>query len=228
MKLLILFLFLLINLYAVEPFALQYSGIKVTHTFLNGSKKDIEIQRKISAECLDIPMYPEVFENRNIKNNIPENCKKEFIVTKGVVQPFIIDEKIKTIGEIEVLDFIYNKSSKEPFKYALVDSRKAIWFDKETIPSALNVPYEDLKYDIDFEDDFKKAYENLGVKVISKNKFDFSNAKTVVFFCNGAWCPLSSKSIKYLVNLGYPKDKILWYRGGLASWKGLSFTTIRK
>lgn len=226
---LVTFIFILsLNLFATKPFALQYLDIKVNHTFLNGETKEIIIQREIDNECTKIAMYPENFTDENIKNNIPSKCKKEFIVTKGVVEPFIIDEKVKTIGEIEVLDFIYNKSSKEPSNYALIDTRKAIWFDSETIPSAINVPYEDLQYDEDFIDDFQRAYKNLGVKVVNQNKFDFSNAKTVVFFCNGAWCPISTKSIKYLIELGYPKEKILWYRGGLSSWKSLSFTTIKK
>jgi rhodanese-related sulfurtransferase len=216
-------------LYAnINPIALQYSGVKVTHTFLDGSKKEYTIQREVHKDCLKMPVNPENFDEQNIRNNISNRCKREFIITTGVIQPMIFDEKIKTIGEIEVLDFIYNKAQKEPNKYALIDSRKAIWFKKQTIPSALSVPFEDLAYDEDFIEDFNKAYENLGVKVIGKNQFDFTNAKTVVFFCNGVWCPISSKSMNYLIKLGYPKEKMLWYRGGMTSWNFVSLTTTKK
>lgn len=227
-KIFLLLAFYISTLFSVNPISLQYLDIKVTHTYLDGSKKDFVITREISKECIDIPMYPESFQSENIRLNIPKNCKKEFITTKGVIQPFIIDEKIKTVGEIEVLDFILNKSSKYPSKYVLIDSRKAIWFKDNTIPSALNSPYEDLIYDEDFKEDFYKAYENLGVKVLSKDSFDFSNAKTVIFFCNASWCPISTKSIKHLIKIGYPKEKIMWYRGGLASWQNNSLSTTKK
>lgn len=167
-KIFLLLAFYISTLFSVNPISLQYLDIKVTHTYLDGSKKNFVITREISKECIDIPMYPESFQSENIRLNIPKNCKKEFITTKGVIQPFIIDEKIKTVGEIEVLDFILNKSSKYPSKYVLIDSRKAIWFKDNTIPSALNSPYEDLIYDEDFKEDFHKAYENLGVKVLKR------------------------------------------------------------
>ncbi len=224
----LIFLFSYSLLAQVNPMAFQYSGVKVNHIFLDGSKENYTIERKISKECMKIQVGPDSFDDTNIKNNISNKCKKEFITTTGVIQPFVFDEEIKTIGENEVLEFIYTKTLKEPNKYALIDSRKAIWFEQETIPSALSVPYEDLKYDEDFVEDLKKAYKNLGVKVLDNDKFDFSNAKTVVFFCNGAWCPISSKSMTYLIKLGYPKEKMMWYRGGMTSWKVLSLTTTKK
>lgn len=212
----------------INPQAFQFSGVKVIHKFLDGSTKEFKIQREVSSECMKIQVAPDNFSDENIKNNIPNKCKRELIITSGVIQPFIYDEKVKTIGENEVLQFIFEKANKEPNKYALIDSRKAIWFKQETIPSALSVPLEDLKYDEDFKEDFYKAYENLGVKVLEKDKFDFTNAKTVVFFCNGAWCPISSKSMDYLSSIGFPKEKMLWYRGGIASWTSLSLTTTKK
>lgn len=227
MKNILILLFLFIYANAVKPIALQYSGVKVTHTFLNGEKKNYKIEREVHKNCLEIPLTSETFEDKNIKENIAEKCKKTFITTKGVIQPFIINEQIKTIGEIEVLDFIFNKSSKNPNKYALVDTRKSSWFENETIPSAVNVPFEDYKYDEDFLKEYTNAYENLGIKIIGKNKFDLTNAKTVIFFCNGAWCPLSSKSIKYLLSIGYPANKMSWYRGGISSWSLLSLTTTK-
>ena len=46
-----------------------------------------------------------------------------------------------------------------------------------------------------------------------------------IFFCNGSWCPISTKAIEYLVSIGYPAEKkIMWYRGGMAEWTVLSMT----
>ena len=57
--------------------------------------------------------------------------------------------------------------------------------------------------------------------------WDFSKAKTLVLFCNGIWCPQSSINIKTLVKLGYPADKIKWYRGGMQDWFSVGLTTVK-
>ncbi|OQX39275.1 MAG: sulfurtransferase, partial [Candidatus Sedimenticola endophacoides] len=56
--------------------------------------------------------------------------------------------------------------------------------------------------------------------------WDFRNAKTLVLFCNGIWCPQSSVNIKTLANMGYPAYKLKWYRGGMQSWLSVGLSTI--
>lgn len=227
MKILIMLVSIIVYSNAINPIALQFSGVKVTHTYSNNKTENYKIEREINKRCINLPVSTESFSDKNIKDNIPKECKKTLITTTGVIQPLFI-EGIKTVAENEVMYFIYKKSSKDLSKYILVDSRKASWFDFQTIPSAINIPFEDLKYDEDFEEDFYSAYKNLGIKVKNKNKFDFTNAKTAIFFCNGPWCPLSSKSIKYLQSIGYPKDKLIWYRGGISSWQALNLTLTKE
>jgi rhodanese-related sulfurtransferase len=67
--------------------------------------------------------------------------------------------------------------------------------------------------------------DRFGVKV-DGDKMDFSNAKTLVMFCNGSWCPQSTLNIRSLIKKGYPADKIKWYRGGMQSWVTLGLTTV--
>ena len=228
MKKIVLIISLFIYSHAVNPIALPFTGVKVEHTYSNNTQESILIQRVINSKCMDVQVSAVSFDETNVKKNIPKECKKTIVSTKGVIQPLYINEHIKTFGELEVLYFIYSKSSKQEKEYVLVDSRTQSWFDSKTIPSAVNIPYGDLKYDEDFEEDFYKAYKNLGVKIINKNKFDFSNAKTAVFFCNGAWCPISTKSINYLLSIGYPAEKMVWYRGGIASWESLSLSVTKE
>jgi rhodanese-related sulfurtransferase len=228
-----IFLFLIIFLIyakAINPMSLPLTGFEVTHTYLNGKKENYKIERMEDKNCLNIAVTAEVFNEKNIKENIHKECKKTFITVKGMIQPLFISEDIKTVAEIEVLDFIYNKSSKTPNKYALIDTRKASWFNQQTIPSAINVPFEDMKYDEDFKKEFYKAYENLGIKVINpqKNIYDFSNTKTAIFFCNAPWCSVSTNTIKYLLKIGYPANKILWYRGGMADWSSMSLSVTKE
>lgn len=227
MKIVLLILSFFIYSNAVKPYALQFTGIKVNHTYSDESVEKYLIERVINAKCMNISVSSENFSDENISNNIPKECKKTLVNTKGIIQPLYINDKIKTYSEIEVMNFIFTKTLKDPDSYILVDSRVKSWFDFRTIPSAINIPNEDLKYDEDFEEDFYKAYKNLGVKVINKNKFDFSNVKTAVFFCNGPWCPVSTRSIKYLNSIGYPENKMIWYRGGMASWESLSLSVTK-
>ena len=57
--------------------------------------------------------------------------------------------------------------------------------------------------------------------------FDYSNAKTLVLFCNGMWCGQSPASIKSLLKYGYPASKIKWYRDGMQAWEILGFNTVK-
>ncbi|RUM76239.1 MAG: rhodanese-like domain-containing protein, partial [Sulfurovum sp.] len=57
--------------------------------------------------------------------------------------------------------------------------------------------------------------------------FDFSNAKTLVMFCNGMWCGQSPASIAALRKFGYPAEKLKYYRGGMQDWHILGLTTVK-
>jgi len=221
-------LFFLFNcslLSAVNIVALQYQDIEVTHHFNDKSKKVI-IQRHIDPKCLDLAIsHDTVFQGNYANKNVPNECKKTFITTLGAILPLEM-EHIKTVSELEVLHHI-KKSQKEPNKYILIDSRKSEWYENSTIPTAINLPYTNIQYDEDFEEEYNYLLKVLNIKKLLTNKLDFSNAKIAVMFCNGLWCAQSKRAIKELLNMGYPKEKLLWYRGGLQDWKIVGFTTIR-
>ncbi len=223
MKKLILVFFLSIYSYAINPIMLPLKGVKVEHTYSNGKKENYTIERQNYKECLNLAVNVETFQSENLASSkVHKNCKKTFITTKGTIQPLFLHKDIKTFAELEVLEFIENKSSKKPENFILVDSRTKDWFNKGTIPSAVNIPYDELEYDEDFELEYERAFELLGVKIEDKNNYDFTNAKTALFFCNGSWCAQSPRAIKTLIKIGFPKEKILWYRGGVAAWVGVS------
>jgi len=221
MKWLIFFIFLSSLLDAKTDIkSLQYSGVKAIH---NG--KPILIERAQNGKCLDIPITPYVLYGGDfIDKKALKECKKTFLTTLGILQPISIDKDIKTVGELEVLEHI-KKAEHEPSKYILLDSRRADWYEKITIPTAINLPFNEIALDEDFKDDFEKMLTMLNIKK-SKKGLDFSNAKVAVLFCNGSWCVQSSKAIFTLIDLGYPKEKLLWYRGGLQDWLAYGMTTI--
>lgn len=221
MKFILLLIFLVPLLEAkVNIKSLQYSGVKATH---NG--KPILIERIVDGTCLDIPVTPDrVYNDTFISKKTPNACKKTFLTTLGILQPISIDKEIQTVGELEVLNSI-KKAEKAPSKYILIDSRRSEWYDQMTIPTAVNLPYNEIAYDKDFKEDFNRMLKILNIKK-SEEGLDFSEAKSATLFCNGSWCAQSIKAIFTLIDLGYPKEKLLWYRGGLQDWMAYGMTTV--
>jgi len=119
----------------------------------------------------------------------------------------------------------------------LVDARTKQWYDQMTIPTSVNLPFNEINYEEDkdeddfenedafeeYEEQYKKMFKILNIKETKKG-LDFSQAKSALFFCNGSWCSQSPNAIFKLINLGYPPEKLLWYRGGIQDWLIYDFT----
>ena len=226
----ILTIFVFITLQTTALFStnisiLQYQDIKVTHKYEDKSK-NIIIQRKQDPKCLELGInYDTVFSGDMANKEVPSQCKKIFVTTLGTIQPIQMLD-IKTVAELEVLDLI-KKSISKPNNYVLIDSRRSNWYENSTIPTAVNLPYNTISYDEDFPEDFQKVLDTLNIKKTQDGQFDFSQAKEAILFCNGNWCVQSPRAIKELLSIGYPKKKLMWYRGGLQDWYILGFSTIR-
>lgn len=218
---LVLFCFTLLcsSLFALDT-SLQDIGVEVE---ANG--KTLILKREIKPECYDVKFDANsTWSGDFAASNVPKECKKTFVTTFGSVSPVKMSG-IETYGELETLDFI-QKMNFEPNKYILVDSRTASWYKSGTIAGAVNLPFlhvmQSKKYPKEFEEDLK----TLGVK-LNNGKYDFSNAKIALFFCNGIWCAQSTYAIKALVDLGYPKEKMFWYRGGMQDWASVGLSVYK-
>lgn len=199
----------------------QYSGVAVNH---NGKK--VTLEREIDPKCLDISISSEqIWEGVYAAKEVPPECKAVFVTSVGQIQPISIHPDIETYGEMEVMHFF--KEMQQDDSMILVDTRDKTWFDFRTIPGAVNMPHHDIVEADHFPEDFKRALMMMGIKK-SKEGYDFSAAKTIVFFCNGAWCSQSPVMIKKLMTLGYPPQKMKWYRGGMHDWLTLSMTSTHK
>jgi rhodanese-related sulfurtransferase len=196
--------------------------IEVQHTFKNKTQS-FTIKREVDPRCHKFHITPDTIYGKT-KDEVPDVCKRTAIGVLGFIQKVDI-HGVKTIGEIEVLEHI-QKTISNPNKYVLTDMRREEWFENLTIPSAINIPYTNIAYDEDFPEDTQKLETTYGI-TYKDGKYGFENVKTAVMFCNGAWCTQSAKAIKELISIGYPKEKILWYRGGLQEWMNMGFTTIR-
>jgi len=180
----------------------------------------------------------------NAATVIPAFAKTSRPCPPFCIQPILLAPGVETLGEVEVLDYL-SKMTGGDSSILVVDSRTPDWVAKGTIPGAINLPWTLLNP--------KKGATTDGImKVMSEhfnaltragvdafgvdeaiaagspgNVFDYSNAKTLVMFCNGMWCGQSPNNIKNLIKFGYPADKIKWYRGGIQSWAVLGLSTAK-
>ena len=156
------------------------------------------------------------------------------------IQPMVIEPGIENIGELEFIDYLVQKSDGDD-SLAIIDSRTADWVLVSTIPGTINVPWISLsrevgvtatklvsvlekKFDVHITD--KTLVEDYFSADKLKEILDFSDAKTLILFCNGTWCEQSAIQIRSLLHLGYPAEKIIYYRDGMQGWVGLGLPTV--
>ncbi len=139
------------------------------------------------------------------------------------VQPMIVAPNVETIGELELLDYLQQSNDGS---VVIVDSRIKNWVDKGTIPGSINIPWTFLanKDHNAIKQKVKLICTHFLVKLADDATLDFSNAKTIVLYCNGPWCGQTSESIEALLEIGYPAKKIKYYREGMQGWVSLGLT----
>ncbi len=160
-----------------------------------------------------------------MRNQDPDNRIDELYqrTNQGKVQPMhpFAPHAVETIGELEMIDYLVRRSGGDE-SILVVDSRTPTWTARGMIPGAVNIPFTE------FRDTLKAAEimeEQFGVQV--SDVMDFSEARTLVMYCNGAWCGQSPAAIRQLLKLGYPAAKIKYYRGGMQSWHSLGLTVVK-
>ena len=142
------------------------------------------------------------------------------------IQPARLAPGVETIGEVEMLDYLARMSAGDS-SILVVDSRTPDWVKKGTIPGSVNIPWTSLSLAENADpDSIRKIMEDqFGVKY-QDGLSDYTNAKTLVMFCNGIWCSQSPNNIMNLLKFGYPPHKLKWYRGGMQDWEILGLTTV--
>jgi len=95
------------------------------------------------------------------------------------------------------------------------------------IPGAVNISWDKLYNKTASDKDIADILQFQFNAVLTGKLWNFENVKTLVFYCNGAWCGQSPTNIRALLSLGYPANRIKWYRGGMQSWKQFGLTTVK-
>ena len=168
-----------------------------------------------------------IIRNQNQQNTI----KADFALTSRECPPFCIQPSqlapgVTTIAELEVLDAL-QKISDGDTSLLVIDSRTKNWVEKGVIPGTVNIPWDALEIGKAEPAAMRVTLENqLGVKR-QGDFWNFDNAKTLALYCNGPWCGQSSTTINDLLQIGYPAQKLRWYRGGMQDWESLGLTTVK-
>lgn len=206
---------------------IEERGVKVVTQISDKIKQQYLVKRNIPEVCKKVPIDNEMLWTENFaKSTVPDVCKSTYVHTKGKLLPMTIYDGLETYGELEVLGAL--KEMQHNKNILLIDCRTEQWFNYRTIPGAVNMPFNYFKYRDDFEFYFEYALKHLGVTKDEEGEYDFSQAKTVVLFCNGPWCTQSPSMIYALLDIDYPPEKIKWYRGGMQDWLGAGMTSTRE
>ncbi len=226
-KKIILPLLFTLSLLFAENTSFEYKGIAVKILDSNAKEKSIIVKRDIPLECEKISLNNDMLWTGNFAHKkVPEACKSTFVHTKGKLSPMQLYDGLETYGELEVLATLREIQNSD--KIALIDSRKEKWFRYRTIPGAVNMPFHYFKEREHYEFHYEYALRYLRVNNDKKGEYDFSQAKTLVIFCNGSWCSQAPSMISALIEIGYPPEKLKWYRGGMQAWLSSGMTSTRK
>jgi len=193
-------------------------------TFATLNADIVKINKNISSVTTqDSGQKIEIKRVQDVNNRLND----DFIKTSRPCPPFCIqptkvDPDIDTIAELEVFNFMQNQITQH--KGILLDARLKSWFELETIPSAINIPYPTLLNSS--KKKITKIFQLLGMKIDKSGNWNFDNAKELTIFDNGPWCSQATYLVKVLKKYHYPTSKIHYYRAGLQGWKLLGLTTV--
>ncbi len=186
----------------------------------------------ISADTFSVTVMHEGKEMSIMRNQDTANTvKADYALTSRPCPPFCIRPiklapGVETIGELEMLDYLVEAGQKDSH-VLVIDSRTPDWVAKGTIPGSVNIPWTKLTLDTSDPLTISEIMQNRFEARLLDELWDFSNARTLVFFCNGMWCGQSPRNIMVLLQFGYPAHKIKWYRGGMQDWEILGLTTAK-
>ncbi|MEX5729887.1 rhodanese-related sulfurtransferase [Rhodovulum iodosum] len=180
-------------------------------TAIPAAAEDLEVNIRKDRPTVTVQTPSGPVEIRRIQDTDHE-VTGEWARTSRACPPFCIQPMtpapgVETIGELELLDMLENPD------VTVIDSRTLPWFEKGSIPGAVNIPYTQI-------------IDHLAVLGCEPDfdGWDCENAQEVALFCNGLWCGQSPTAIRNMIEAGYPAARIHYYRGGMQSWRVLGLT----
>ncbi len=218
-----------------------------------GSADELKLSQDFFPLTADKPYVHVVHEGQSIKVQRVQDpdyqLRGYFAKTVRKCPPFCLQPispapGIAAIGEVELFEFL--ERDLRDGSGLLIDARTPSWYSKGTIPGSVNIPFSQLSRPMDDPEmvallqRFGGVERAEGAGVMEKllrdwgwhddpnltEDWDFSKALKLVLWCNGPECGQSPRAIRGLLAAGYPKDKILYYRGGMQMWQLWGLTTV--
>jgi rhodanese-related sulfurtransferase len=185
-----------------------------------GSKKVFISPGVYSIEVMHKGEKVTIKRNQDRKNTISKYYQPTH---RGKIQPMrpFSPHAVETIGALELIDYLQQLEEKGD-SLIIIDSRTKAWVKRGTIPGTVNIPFTEFKEDDRAVEIMEEHFDVLS----TGSALNFSNAKTLVMYCNGIWCGQSPTAIKKLLNYGYPASKIKYFRGGMQNWESLGLTVV--
>ena len=183
--------------------------------------QDVRITQDLDKVSVNVNGANVVIErNQNPANRLSsEFTKTSRPCPPFCIQPMILAPGVSTYGELEVISFLQQDVAEG--KGLLIDTRLPEWHEKGSIPGAVNLPFSTLEENNPFRDEILRA---LGASDAG-GAWDFANVFTLTLFCNGPWCEQTARAVTALLQVGYPPEKLNFYRGGMQNWLLLGLTT---
>ena len=205
------------------------TALVTTGSTLAAEDMPVRITRDLaSVEVMHHGRKVTISRNQNTRNTVnPAFARTSRKCPPFCIQPMSLAPGVETIGELEVIDYL-GRMQKGDDSILLVDSRTPDWVKRGTIPGSVNIPWASLNP--------AQGADPMSIAEILEEQFgatqleglwDYTNARTLVLFCNGMWCGQSPNNIRNLLKFGYPPHKLKWYRGGMQDWEILGLTTVQ-
>lgn len=159
------------------------------------------------------------------------------------IQPMSAGPGVTTVGQLEIFNFMEQDLLDETG--IIIDARTSSWYAKGTIPGSVNIPFTVFSLDANDPElinamnllgatkredvsSFERTIEEMGFMGghLKNDVWDFNAAKKLILWCNGPWCGQSPLAIQSLLKIGYPAEKLFYYRGGMQVWQSLGLTVI--
>ena len=203
---------------------LLFLGLLLSCSFAHSEALTVTMTKNISSVTTqDSGKKIKIIRVQDTKHKLVDDfAKTSRACPPFCIQPTKADKNIDTIAELEVFKFMENQIKHN--KGLLIDARLKSWFELETIPSALNMPYRSMLNES--KEAIKKIFKLLGMTIETNGEWNFDDVKELIIFDNGPWCAQATHLIKALKEYHYPTSKIHYYRAGLQGWKLLGLTTV--
>ncbi|MDH5370212.1 MAG: rhodanese-like domain-containing protein, partial [Gammaproteobacteria bacterium] len=110
------------------------------------------------------------------------------------IQPIKLAPGVETIGELELISYLQKMASDDSIM--VIDSREPKWLKSGMIPGAVNIPWNKLYNKTTSDEAIADIIQFKFNAAITGKLWNFENAKTLVFYCNGSWCGQSPTNIR--------------------------------